>query len=155
MRVLWSWLKELVELDRGPEEIAQLLSIAGVEVDEIETSGPQFSGVVTARLLEVSPHPNAGKLSLCRVFDGEAERQVVCGATNMKAGDGVALARHKARLPGGVVVKRGKLRGEVSEGMLCSETELQMGDDADGILVYPATWSPECPWTATWGSTTA
>ena len=145
MRVLWSWLKELVELDRGPDEIAELLSIAGVEVDQIETAGPQFSRVVTARLLEVSPHPNAETLSICRVFDGEAERQVVCGATNMKAGDGVALAQHKARLPGGVVVKRGKLRGEVSEGMLCSETELQLGDDADGILVYPGDLEPGQP----------
>lgn len=145
MRVLWSWLKELVELDRGPEEIAHLLSIAGVEVDEIETSGPRFSKVVTARLLDVQPHPNAGKLSVCRVFDGESEKQVVCGATNMKAGDGVALARHKARLPGGRVVKRGKLRGEKSDGMLCSEIELQLGDDADGILIYPGDLEPGQP----------
>ncbi len=145
MRVPWSWLKELVEIDRGPEEIAHLLSIAGVEVDEIETSGPQFSKVVTARLLDVQPHPNAGKLSVCRVFDGESEKQVVCGATNMKAGDGVALAQHKARLPGGRVVKRGKLRGEVSDGMLCSEIELQIGDEADGILVYPGDLEPGQP----------
>ena len=146
MRVLWSWLKELVELDRGPEEIAHLLSIAGVEVDEIETSGPRFSKVVTARLLDVQPHPNAGKLSICRVFDGESEKQVVCGATNMKAGDGVALAQHKARLPGGRVVKRGKLRGETSDGMLCSEIELQIGDDADGILIYPGDLEPGHHW---------
>ena len=136
MRVLWSWLNELVEIDRSPQEIADLLSVAGIEVDEIETSGPQFSKVVTAKLLDVSPHPNADKLSICRVFDGSEERTVVCGATNMKTGDGVALARHKARLPGGVV-KRGKIRGERSDGMLCSEVELEIGEDADGILILP------------------
>ncbi len=136
MRVLWSWLKELVELEQSPEEAAELLNIAGIEVDEIERSGPQFSGVVTARIEEVSRHPNADKLSVCRVFDGSEERTVVCGATNMKAGDGVALAVHKARLPGGVV-KKGKIRGERSEGMLCSEVELEIGDDADGIMILP------------------
>ena len=136
MRVLWSWLKELVDLQQTPEEAAELLNIAGIEVDEIERSGPQFSGVITARLEEVSPHPNADKLSVCRVFDGTEERTVVCGATNMAAGDGVALAVHKARLPGGVV-KRGKIRGERSDGMLCSEIELEIGDDADGIMILP------------------
>jgi len=136
MRVLWSWLKELVELEQAPEEAAELLNIAGIEVDEIERSGPQFSGVITARIEDVSPHPNADKLSVCRVFDGTEERTVVCGATNMKAGDGVALAVHKARLPGGVV-KRGKIRGERSEGMLCSEVELEIGDDGDGIMILP------------------
>jgi phenylalanyl-tRNA synthetase beta chain len=136
MRVLWSWLKELVELEQSPDEAAELLNIAGIEVDEIERSGPQFSGVITARIEEVSRHPNADKLSMCRVFDGTEERTVVCGATNMKAGDGVAMAVHKARLPGGVV-KRGKIRGERSDGMLCSEVELEIGDDSDGILILP------------------
>lgn len=137
MRVLWSWLNELVELDRSPEEVAELLSTAGLEVDEIENSGPQFSKVVTAKLLDKRQHPNADKLSVCRVTDGQQEYSVVCGATNMEAGDGVALALHKARLPGGRVVKRGKLRGELSDGMLCSEAELEIGDDGDGILILP------------------
>ncbi len=136
MRVLWSWLKELVDLQQTPEEAAELLNIAGIEVDEIERSGPQFSGVITARLEQVDAHPNADKLSVCRVFDGTEERTVVCGANNMKAGDGVALAVHKARLPGGVV-KRGKIRGERSDGMLCSEVELEIGDDAAGIMILP------------------
>ena len=136
MRVLWSWLSELVELDRSPQEVAEQLSAAGIEVDDIERLGPEFSNVVTARLLEVTAHTNADKLSMCRVFDGHEERIVVCGASNMKAGDGVALAKHKARLPGGVV-KRGKIRGAKSDGMLCSEAELEIGDDADGILILP------------------
>jgi len=144
MRVLWSWLNELVELDQSPNDVAEQLSAAGIEVDDIERLGPEFTNVVTARLLEVSAHPNADKLSLCRVFDGDEERTVVCGATNMKAGDGVALARHKARLPGGVV-KRGKIRGAKSDGMMCSEAELEIGDDADGILILPGDVEPGIP----------
>ncbi len=142
MRVPFSWLCELVELDRTPEEVADLLAAAGIEVDDIERTGPQFSRVVTAVLREVRPHPDADRLSVCRVFDGERELSVVCGATNMKAGDGVALARHKARLPGGRVVKRGKLRGQLSDGMLCSEAELEIGGDADGIMILPGDVEP-------------
>ncbi len=137
MRVPWSWLKELVEIDASPEELVERLAIAGIEVDEIERGGPQFSKVVTAKIVQKLPHPDAQKLSLCVVTDGSEERTVVCGATNMEAGDGVALALHKARLPGGHVIKRGKIRGQQSDGMLCSEVELQIGDDAAGIMTFP------------------
>ncbi|OQC73338.1 MAG: Phenylalanine--tRNA ligase beta subunit [Deltaproteobacteria bacterium ADurb.Bin002] len=112
--------------------------MAGLEVDEIQTLAPKFSGVVVAKILSVRPHPNADKLSLCDVTDGVETYPIVCGAKNIHAGDVVPLAKAGAVIPGGYTIKSTTLRGEKSEGMLCSEAELEIGDDASGILQMPA-----------------
>ncbi len=138
MLVSLKWLKDYIDLETAPEELADRLTMAGLEVDEIQTLAPKFSGVVVAKILSVRPHPNADKLSLCDVTDGAQTYPIVCGAKNIHAGDIVALAKTGAVIPGGYTIKSTTLRGEKSEGMLCSEAELEIGDDASGILQMPA-----------------
>jgi phenylalanyl-tRNA synthetase beta chain len=111
--------------------------MAGLEVDEIKTIRPPFSGVVAAKIISVKPHPAADKLSLCDVTDGSQTYKVVCGAKNIKAGDIVPLAKVGATIPGGYTIKSSVLRGEKSDGMLCSEAELSTGDDSSGIWQLP------------------
>ncbi|MDD4091041.1 MAG: phenylalanine--tRNA ligase subunit beta [Smithellaceae bacterium] len=138
MLVSLKWLKDYIDLETAPEELADRLTMAGLEVDEIQTLAPKFSGVVVAKILSVRPHPNADKLSLCDVTDGAQTYPIVCGAKNIHAGDIVALAKTGAVIPGGYTIKSTTLRGEKSEGMLCSEAELEIGEDASGILQLPA-----------------
>ena len=126
-----------MDVDLTPEEIADKLTMAGLEVDAIERVRPGFSGVVVAKILSIRPHPNADKLSLCEVSTGERSFPVVCGAHNIHAGDVVPLATVGATIPGGYTIKSSKLRGEPSEGMLCSEEELGIGEDATGIMILP------------------
>jgi len=137
MKVSLKWLRDYVDIDLTPEELADRLTMAGLEVDAIEESGPAFDGVVTARILSARPHPEAEKLHLCEVTDGRKTYPIVCGAPNTRVGDIVALARVGASIPGGYVIKSSRLRGELSEGMLCSEDELGIGEDASGILILP------------------
>jgi len=124
-----------------PEEIAGKLTMAGLEVDSIEKVSPWFSGVVVAKILSIQPHPNADKLSLCEVSTGGKTFPVVCGAQNIHEGDIVPLATVGATIPGGYTIKSSRLRGEVSEGMLCSEEELGIGEDATGIMMLPDTFT--------------
>ena len=138
MLVSLKWLKDYIDLELSAEELADRLTMAGLEVDEIQTLAPKFSGVVIAKILSVRPHPNADKLSLCDVTDGAETYPIVCGAKNIHAGDMVPLAKTGAVIPGGYTIKSTTLRGEKSEGMLCSEAELEIGDDASGILQLPA-----------------
>jgi len=133
VRVPYEWLREFVPVPDGPEALAERLSLCALEVEAIERP---LDGVVVARLVETRPHPNADRLTLCRVDDGGDEpRHVVCGATNMKAGDRVALATPGSELPGGLVIQKSKIRGERSEGMLCAADELGLGGRGDGILI--------------------
>ncbi len=138
MKILYSWLKEFVDTRLSPREIQDALTMAGVEVSSCRYLGEGLEDVVVARILEMGPHPGADKLSLCRVTDGTAEYRIVCGARNMKAGDAVALARVGAKLPTGVQIGKAKIRGQVSEGMLCSEQELGMAEESPGIMILPA-----------------
>ena len=138
MLVSLKWLEDYIDLELSAEELADRLTMAGLEVDEIQTLAPKFSGVVVAKILSVRPHPNADKLSLCDVTDGVETYPIVCGAKNIHAGDVVPLAKTGAVIPGGYTIKSTTLRGEKSEGMLCSEAELEIGDDASGILQMPA-----------------
>jgi phenylalanyl-tRNA synthetase beta chain len=135
MRAPLSWLREYVDIDLPVDELAALLTTRGLEVSAIEVSGAEWEGVVVARLLTVSPHPGADTLSLTTVDAGDGALQVVCGAHNISPGQLVPLARIGATLPGGRRIERSKIRGEVSEGMLCSPIELGLGMDADGILI--------------------
>ncbi len=134
MLVSLRWLKDYVDLELTAQELADRLTMSGLEVDEIKTLAPEFSGVVVAKILSVRPHPGADKLSLCDVTDGSETYPIVCGAKNIQAGDVVPLAKIGAVIPGGYTIKSTVLRGEKSDGMLCSEAELQIGDDASGIM---------------------
>ena len=124
MIVTYNWIKEFVEVDLPPLELADLLTMLGLEVEGMECRGEGMDEVVVAMVLEKNPHPNADKLSLCKVNNGREVMDVVCGAQNFKAGDKVALAQIGALLPGGFKIKRSRIRGEESCGMLCSEKEL-------------------------------
>jgi len=138
MRISWKWLSELVDLSdlKSPEALAELLTRRGLEVEGIERQSSGFDHVVTAQILEKKPHPQADRLSLCQVTVGVGESfQIVCGAQNMKAGDKVALAQVGAHLPNGVKISQSKIRGETSNGMLCSEEELKLKDESEGIMI--------------------
>ena len=134
MRTPIRWLQDYVDIDLSPGEIAERLTMAGLEVDSVEPKRPDFSDVVVARVLSVKPHPDADKLSICQVRTGETVYPVVCGAPNVHAGMLSAFAKVGAVIPGGYTIKSTKIRGEASEGMLCSEEELGIGEDAEGIM---------------------
>ncbi len=138
MRVPLGWLREFVPLPAS-ETLVERLTAGGLEVDAVERTGPDLAGLRVGHVLERAPHPNADRLSLCRVDLGEGEPlEVVCGAPNVAAGQKVALAPPGSRLPDGTKLKRAKIRGVVSNGMICSARELGLGDDAGGILVLDA-----------------
>ncbi|NLM52973.1 MAG: phenylalanine--tRNA ligase subunit beta [Firmicutes bacterium] len=137
MRVPYTWLKDFVDLELPAQELADLLTHAGIEVDEITSLQPNFSGVVVAEVLKVEKHPDADKLYVVRVNDGSEEKTVVAGINNFAPGDKVPLAQPGAVLPGGVKIKKAKLRGIESMGMLCSaaELDLPLNPGVDGVLV--------------------
>jgi phenylalanyl-tRNA synthetase beta chain len=135
MKVTYNWLKEFVDFDLNPTELGDLLTMLGLEVEGIEQIGGGLDEVVVARVVEKAQHPNADKLSLCKVDNGSEILDVVCGAQNFKQGDTVALAQIGAVLPGEFKIKRSKIRGEESCGMLCSEKELHLADESAGIML--------------------
>jgi len=135
MRVLLSWLRELVPFDDEPERIAERLSLAGLAVEEIIHTGAGISGVLVGEVLAMREHPNADNLMLVRASDGQGERDIVCGARNYEPGDRVPMALPGARLPNGMEIGRRVVRGETSDGMLCSARELELADDHTGILI--------------------
>lgn len=135
MLVSLKWLKDYVDIDLSPVELADRLTMCGLEVDAVHETGPAFSGVVVAKILSVKPHPNADKCFLCEVTTGDATHRIVCGVGNICSGDMVPLAKTGATIPGGYIIKSSKIHGEVSEGMLCSEEELGIGGDASGIMI--------------------
>jgi phenylalanyl-tRNA synthetase beta chain len=138
MKFSVNWLREFVDLPERPEEIADLLTRAGVETENIETRGANVDRVIVAQITGSSRHPNADRLSVCEVDDGSGtKRQIVCGATNYKVGDKVPLALPGAKLPNGLEIRESKLRGVESAGMLCSPIELRLGEDASGLLILP------------------
>ena len=134
MKLPMSWLREWVDVDATPEQVAEALTTRGFYVEGVETHGRRYPGVVIARVLEAAKHPNADKLSLCRVDGGAGELKIVCGAPNVTAGMIVPLATVGTTMPNGLVIKAAKIRGEESQGMLCSGRELQLTEDHDGIL---------------------
>ena len=138
MRVPLSWLREFVDVDLAPEELAERLTLLGMEVQRIERWGADWSDVVVGQLLEVRPHPRADRLSLTRVTLGDGDPlEIVCGATNIAAGQRVPVALPGAVLPGERRIERAEKMGVVSHGMLCSGDELRLTGDADGILILP------------------
>ena len=135
MKISESWLREWVNPDLDSEALAHRLTMLGLEVDGVEPVAEVIDDVVVGEVLEVSPHPNADRLSVCRVNVGNDEAlSIVCGAPNVRAGGRYPTALVGARLPGDFKIKRSKIRGETSHGMLCSVAELGLGENADGIL---------------------
>lgn len=139
MRVPLSWLRDYVSVELSPQDLAEQLTLRGMEVQAIEVTGADWTDVVVGRLLTVDRHPNADKLWLTTVdVGGEAPLQVVCGADNIAPGQLVPVARVGAVLPGDRRIERTKIRGIESQGMLCSAIELGIGDDAEGIHILGA-----------------
>ncbi|KTD17541.1 phenylalanine--tRNA ligase subunit beta [Legionella jordanis] len=135
MKVSELWLREWVNPALEGEQLASLLTMAGLEVDSVSSVAGSFNAVVVAEVLNTMPHPQADKLTLCEVNDGTGKTlKVVCGASNVRSGLKVALARVGAHLPGGLTIKESTLRGELSQGMLCSMTELGLAEQSDGIM---------------------
>lgn len=139
MKFSEQWLREWVSPELTSNELAEQLSMAGLEVDAVEPVAAQFNGVVVGEVVECGQHPNADKLRVTKVNVGSGELlDIVCGAPNCRQGLKVAVATVGATLPGDFKIKKAKLRGEPSHGMLCSTSELGMDDDHDGILELPA-----------------
>jgi phenylalanyl-tRNA synthetase beta chain len=139
MKIVESWLREWVNPDVETEALGERLTMAGHEIDEIGVEGAGLDGVVVAQVLEVARHPDADRLSVCKVTtDGSETVEVVCGAPNVIAGMKSPLATPGVTLPNGIKLRKSKIRGVVSNGMLCSAVELGLGDESDGIISLPA-----------------
>jgi phenylalanyl-tRNA synthetase beta chain len=138
MKFSLRWLSHYVELSVPVAEMLEKLTLSGTEVEQVTTTGVAGPHVVVAQILSSAPHPNADRLRVCQVADGGGTRQIVCGAKNYRDGDKVPLALPGAKLPGGLTIKESKLRGELSQGMLCSAKELALAEDAEGLLLLPA-----------------
>ena len=139
MKIAESWLREWVDPDVDTEALAERLTMAGHEVDGIDYEGRGLDDVIVGEVLEVAKHPDADRLSVCQVADGSGDTlEVVCGAPNVKAGMKTPFARPGVTLPNGMKLRKAKIRGVVSSGMLCSATELGLGDESDGIMELPA-----------------
>jgi phenylalanyl-tRNA synthetase beta chain len=138
MKVLLSWLREFAPIDVGADRVADELSDLGLAVESMDAIGESWDGIVVARVLDLRAHPNADKIQLVDVDAGNGDAlQIVCGAFNMAVGDLVPLATTGTVMPTGMEIQRRKMRGELSNGMLCSAAELGLGDDHGGILVLP------------------
>jgi phenylalanyl-tRNA synthetase beta chain len=137
MKVSLRWLQDYIDLNCPPEEMLERLTMGGTEVESQQTLGVKDPHVVVAEVLSYVPHPNADRLRLCQVSTGTETRQIVCGARNFEVGSRVPLALPGAELPGGFKIKESKLRGELSQGMMCSAKELALDEEAEGLLILP------------------
>ncbi|MEI8139450.1 MAG: phenylalanine--tRNA ligase subunit beta [bacterium] len=138
MKLPLSWLKEYVDFELTPKELASLLTFSGTEVEGIKTIGGDFTGLIVGEVLSVERHPNADRLTVCQVNDGTSTLTVVCGAPNVAAGIKVPLATIGTTLPNGLKIKKAKVRGIESFGMLCAADELGLSEDHNGLMILPA-----------------
>ncbi|MGE4169723.1 MAG: phenylalanine--tRNA ligase subunit beta [Candidatus Margulisiibacteriota bacterium] len=138
MKVLFSWLNEFVSIPVSPQELADVLSLSGLEVESVTPFGQQLKGIVTGRIDKIEKHPDADRLHITTIFDGTTNHQIVTGATNIVEGAIVPVSLPGAVLANGMEIKPAKLRGVPSFGMLCSESELGVADQASGIWLLPA-----------------
>ena len=138
MKVSLNWLKDYVEIRIDLKELVHLLTMSGLEVEEATSMGEGFEKVIVAEIHSIQKHPSADRLSLVEAKTHQETFSIVCGATNIKEGQKVPLALVGARLPNGIEIKRSKIRDVPSEGMLCSEIELALGQDASGIMILPS-----------------
>lgn len=142
MKVTLDWLRQYVDFDLSPDQLAERLTMLGLEVEGVHKLSGEFEGVVVAQVLACEKHPNADKLTVCRVADGTGERQIVCGASNFKVGDKVPLILPNFSLPAQpgqepFTIKVGRIRGVESHGMMCSPKELGLAEDAAGLMILP------------------
>lgn len=140
MKVPFNWLKDYVDIDIDPKELGDKLTLTGSQLEEVITQGDQIKNIVTGKIVEITGHPDADKLKVCQVDIGKEELiQIVTAATNMKENDVVPVALHKSTLADGTEIKKGKLRGQVSNGMFCSEEELGIAGDepVHGLMILP------------------
>ena len=153
MKVLLSWLREFApDIDGDPDHLAEVLSDLGLAVEELSHVGRGLDGIVVAEVLATRPHPDADRIHLVDVDTGDGEAlQVCCGAFNMAVGDLVPLATVGTTMPGGMEIARRKMRGQWSNGMLCSGAEIGMGDDHEGILILDQGLSLGAPLTEALG----
>jgi len=146
VKVSLKWLKRYIDIKEDVSTLASDLTMFGLNVEGIEEVESTFSGVVFGKVLEVERHPSADKLSVCKVDAGQGEPlNIICGAPNVAPGQGVPVAVHGAKLPGGLKIKKTKIRGVVSEGMICSEVELGIGTESAGIMVLDFEKAPGTP----------
>jgi phenylalanyl-tRNA synthetase beta chain len=139
MKLSENWLREWVSPSLSTRELAEQLTMSGLEVESIARAGAKLAGVVVAEVFDVAAHPDAERLSVCRVGDGSSVHQVVCGARNVRPGLRVAFARENAELPG-MQIRRSTIRGVESSGMLCSAAELGIESRKEGLLELPASF---------------
>jgi phenylalanyl-tRNA synthetase beta chain len=137
MRISLQWLREWVDVGNDVRALAHALTMAGLEIEGIERAGPELSGIVVGEVLSVERHPDAEKLNVCRVSNGREELQIVCGAPNVRVGMKAPLAQIGAKMPNGMEIRKAKLRGVESSGMLCSAREIGLDEDASGLLDLP------------------
>ncbi|MBS3805679.1 MAG: phenylalanine--tRNA ligase subunit beta [Oleiphilaceae bacterium] len=137
MKFSEQWLREWVNPASDTQELVHQITMAGLEVDGYEAVAGHFSGVIVGQVTEIGPHPDADKLKVCQVAGGPEPVQVICGAPNVVAGMKVPFATVGAVLPGDFKIKKAKLRGQASNGMLCSESELDLSDSHEGLMVLP------------------
>lgn len=140
MKVPYSWLQDYVEINVSPKELGDKLTLTGSQLEELIIQGDTIDKVVTGKITKIEKHPDAEKLSICQVNIGTEEIQIVTAATNMKEQDVVPVALHGSTLADGTKIKKGKLRGEVSNGMFCSEEELGIAGDepVHGLMILPS-----------------
>ena len=138
MIVTYKWLNDFVDLSNyTPQQIADIFTSIGYEIDEMRNLSRGMEKVVIGKIQKLTRHPNADKLSVCKVNDGTKDYEIVCGAPNVAAGQTIPLATIGAVLPGNFVIKPSKIRGVSSQGMICSEEELGLAESSDGIMVLP------------------
>ena len=139
MKFSESWLREWVNPQISTKELAHQLTMSGLEVESIEPVAPALDKIVVGHVTSIEPHPDADKLQVCAVDVGQGKTlQIVCGASNVQIGGNYPVALKGAKLPDGLKIKKSKLRGVQSEGMLCSTKELHLAENADGLLSLPA-----------------
>jgi phenylalanyl-tRNA synthetase beta chain len=138
MKISLQWLRDWVDTGEDVPALAHTLTMAGLEIEGIERAGPALQGIIVGEVREVTKHPDAEKLNVCRVFTGKDEVQIVCGAPNVRVGMKAPLATLGAVLPNGTQIKQAKLRGVDSFGMLCSARELALNDQASGLFELPS-----------------
>jgi phenylalanyl-tRNA synthetase beta chain len=148
MKLSLNWLKDFVEIEHPPADLADMLTMAGLEVEGLEHRGHNLETIAVSRILDILPHPNADRLALCKLDVGNKEVSVVCGAPNIEKGMIVPLALPGTALPDGTKIKESTIRGEVSYGMLLAEDEMALTDDHTGIMVLPDNLTPGEPVTA-------
>ncbi|MER3328408.1 MAG: phenylalanine--tRNA ligase subunit beta, partial [Candidatus Kapaibacterium sp.] len=146
MKLSYNWLREYIDLDVPISELVDVLTYIGLEVEEIIDNKAKYDGFYTAQVLNIVPHPDADKLRLCTVHSANGEQTVVCGAPNVAEGQNVVLGTEGAVVPSaGFALSKRKIRGIESNGMICSQSELELGEDSDGIWVLPEGVEPGQP----------